>query len=398
VSLDAYRFLVLLDDHVTDAAIRQALPTGAQVYVTSLRDATSRGRGLLEEAAPDIVLVGCAAHSTAALQALSQISLERPDTPIIVLYEGNPNGFMDPAFKAGAEDLIVLPQPTEQLRFQLQKAIARRRGPAGGQPSPMITILGPKGGTGKTLTSCNLAVAFARAGRRAVIVDIDLQFGDVGLALGLRPEKTIFDLATAGGTLDAEKVDSYITQHESGARVLLAPTRPDQAVAIKTSFLRQLFEILRTRYDFVIVDTPPAFSPEVITAIDMASDLCVVGMLDALSLKDTKIGFETLQQMGYPPAEVTLVLNRADSDVGISTDDVRRLLGKTPEVLVPSDRSIPRALTSGMTITEADPRSGAARAFGDLAEIYLGIDSPAAIGFAHELPSRRRRALLRRGN
>ena len=133
----------------------------------------------------------------------------------------------------------------------------------------MIAVLGPKGGTGKTLTSCNLAVALAEAGSRTVIVDIDLQFGDVGLALGLRPEKTIFDVATAGGTLDADKVDSYLIEHPSGVRALLAPTRPDQAAAITTSFLRQLFEILRTNYEFVIVDTPPAFSPEVITAIDM---------------------------------------------------------------------------------------------------------------------------------
>lgn len=399
MSLETSRFLILVDDRVTDAAVREALPVGAPVFVTSLRDAVGRAHQLLNDTAPDLVLVSCAVYSELALQVLAEIGQDRPETPVVVLYAGNPNGFMDPAFKAGAEDLIVLPQPPGQLAFHLQKALARRRGPGSSRaPAPMIAVLGPKGGTGKTCTSCNLAVALARAGRRPVLVDIDLQFGDVGLALGLRPDRTIFELATVGGTLDAEKVDSYILEHPSGARALLAPTRPDQAAAITTSFLRQLFEILRSRYDFVIVDTPPAFSPEVITAIDMASDLCLVGMLDALSLKDTKIGFETLQQMGYSPEQTVLVLNRADSNIGISIEDVRRVLGKTPDVLIPSDRAIPRALTSGQTIIEADARSGAARAFGDLSELYLGAAERTSDAAAHDAegPARKRRTLLRR--
>ncbi len=98
----------------------------------------------------------------------------------------------------------------------------------------MITVLGPKGGTGKTVTSSNLAVALALEDRSSVLVDLDLQFGDVGLALGLEPTKTIYDLATSGGTLDGDKVESFLAHHPSGARALLAPLRPDQAAAITT--------------------------------------------------------------------------------------------------------------------------------------------------------------------
>ena len=110
---------------------------------------------------------------------------------------------------------------------------------------------------------------------------------------------------------------------------------------------------------------------EVIAAVDVSSHLCVVGMLDALSLKDTKIGLETLEQMGYDPNAVTFVLNRADSDVGITASDVEELLGRAPDVLVGSDRAIPRALTSGQPIVVAEPKSKAARSYGQLAERYL---------------------------
>ena len=312
-----------------------------------------------------------------------------------MLYGGSPNGFMERAFEAGADDLIMLPQSRDELAFALEKAVARRRGvPVERASGEMITVLGPKGGTGKTLAACNLAVSLANGGASPVVVDLDLQFGDVGLALGLRPQKTIYDLAVAGGSLDEEKIEDFLVRHGSGAQALLAPVRPDQAAAVTIPFLRVLFEVLRGRHDFVIVDTPPAFTPEVIAAIDVSTRLCVVGMLDALSLKDTKIGLQTLEQMGYDPLDVTLVLNRADTSVGISQSDVEHLLGRKPDVLVPSDRAIPRAITDGRTIVDAEPRSGAARAFAALADIYLQAQTAGVP--AEPVSKSRRRSLLRK--
>ena len=267
----------------------------------------------------------------------------------------------------------------------------------------MITVLGPKGGTGKTITSSNLSVALALEGKSVVLVDLDLQFGDVGLALGLEPSRTIYDLAVSGGTLDADKIEGFLSQHPSGARALLAPLRPDQAAAIGTPFLREVFGILRSRFDFVLVDTPPAFTAEVIAAVDVSTHLCVVGMLDALSLKDTKIGLETLEQMGYDPNAVTFVLNRADSDVGIAASDVQELLGRAPDLMVGSDRAIPRALTSGQPIVVAEPRSKAARSYTSLAERYLSAtarsaETTSAIAGPATNGNGRRRRLLRKAS
>jgi pilus assembly protein CpaE len=373
------RIFLALDESVDHDVVRESLPHGSRTQVATLSDASTRLSALLGVTPFDVILVGCAEFSDRALDVIGAASAERPDAPVVAIYAGSPNGFMEAAFEAGADDLITLPQPPEYMAFALEKVIARHRGGAanGAAAAPMITVLGPKGGTGKTLTACNLAVALARQGMRAVLVDLDLQFGDVGLALGLKPEHTIYDLATSAGSLDGDKVDSFVSQHESGAGALLAPIRPDQAAAIKVGFLHELFEILRARYDFVIADTPPAFSPEVIAAVDTSSHLCVVGMLDALSLKDTKIGLETLAQMGRDPASMTLVLNRADSNVGISDDDVSRLLGRDPDVRVPSDVAIPRAVTHGQPIVVAEPRSGAARAFAALADAYIAERMPA---------------------
>ena len=385
---------IVLDDGIDSAPIEEALPPGTRARTARLADA-GRGGFLAGDSQSDMLIVASTGQSDTALALIETAAREQPDRPVVVLYAGSPNGFMEQAFAAGADDLITLPQPPAQLAFALEKSIARRRGaaPRNGS-STMISVLGPKGGTGKTMTSCNLAVALALAGERPVVVDLDLQFGDVGLALGLRPERTIYDLAVSGGSLDADKVDAFLAETGSGARALLAPLRPDQASAIDITLLRAVFEILRSRYEYVIVDTPPAFTPEVIASIDSSSHLCVVGMLDALSLKDTKIGLETLDQMGYDPDTVTLVLNRADTSVGIDKSDVERLLGRRPDVLVPSDRAIPRAVTEGRTIVEAEPRSNAAKAFRGLSEIYV---QAAAGTSAEPAESSGRRKLIRKG-
>jgi pilus assembly protein CpaE len=167
---------------------------------------------------------------------------------------------------------------------------------------------------------------------------------------------------------------------------LLAPTRPDHAGLITTEFLREVYSTLRANHDFVIVDTPPGFTPEVIASIDSSSHICVVGMLDSLSLKNTKLGLETLDLMGYDRERTRFVLNRADSRVGISVDDVVAIVGRTPDVAVPSDRDIPVSVNSGTPIVLSKSRSDAAKAFRSLAALYNGGSAT----------SSRRRGFLRR--
>jgi len=367
--------LLVLEPGIDTWSVEGALPAGTRIQSAAFDDAAGPG------SAPgsDVMIVGVAHQADRAIGWIVSARERQPDRPVIVLHEGSPNGFLERAFEVGADDLITLPQSREELAFAFEKALARRRGAAvAGRAGSMISVLGPKGGTGKTLTTCNLGVALALAGHSVVLVDLDLQFGDVGLALGLRPQHTIYNLASSGGSLDAGKVEAYLSTHSSGARALLAPVRPDQAAAVGVDFLRRTFEILRSRFEYVIVDTPPAFTPEVIAAVDSSSDLCVVGMLDALSLKDTKIGLETLSQMGYDPKDTRLVLNRADTSVGISAEDVTTLLGRQPDVRIPSDRAIPRAITEGRTIVEMEPTSGAAQAFTALARSYIRAGRPAA--------------------
>jgi pilus assembly protein CpaE len=368
------RALVAVDSSLSREAVQAALPATDQIEITGVIYGLDESWNALQEAPTDLVVVACKGYSDRTLFFIGAVVKQRPDRPIVVMVEDAESGFVRRVFEAGADDVVVLPETPQRVAFAFQKALARRQGAAvasGVALAPMVCVLGPKGGTGKTLTACNLAVALAGMGKKAALVDLDLQFGDVGLSLGLSPDRTIYDLAKSGGSLDVEKLESYMTSHSSGVHVLMAPTRPDQASFVTVDLLRDVYTTLRSHYDFVIVDTPPGFTPEVIASIDSSSHVCMVGMLDSLSLKNTKLGLETLELMGYDNSRISVLLNRADTRIGISREDVSAIVGRTPDVLVPSDRDIPKTLTDGLPIVLAEERSEAASAFRSLAALYV---------------------------
>jgi pilus assembly protein CpaE len=370
---DAIRAFVAVDAGVSHELVERALPRGDGIEIVGVVDGMDSGWATLQETANDVLVVACAGHSERAVALVQEAVAQRPSRPVVVLTESSPNGYLQRLFEAGADDVVVMPLGPEEVRFALTKAVVRKTGATVGDAAHggLICVLGPKGGTGKTLTSTNLAVGLAARGNTVALVDLDLQFGDVGLCLGLQPEATIYDLVRVGGSLDEEKLRGYLIPHESGVEVLLAPTRPDHASVVTVEFLRSVYAVLRRMFDFVVVDTPPGFTPEVIATIDNASAFCVVGMLDSLSLKNTKLGLETLELMGIPGERIRLVLNRAQSRVGISHGDVVAIIGREPDVFVPSDREIPRAVNEGKPILTAKPQSEAALAFGRLAELFI---------------------------
>jgi pilus assembly protein CpaE len=381
-------------DRIIDARVVEAVLDDPGIKVVGVVEQAA-GIPAFDATPADVLLVACGAASEDAVAFINSAARERGGRPVIVVCGGSPNGFIRDVLTSGADDIVLIDEtvtPGPETFFAMQKALARRSsGASDGAHGSLVCVLGPKGGIGKTVTSTNLGVALADAGHRTVVVDLDLQFGDAGLALGLQPERTIYDLATSGGALDADKIDGYLAEHGSGLRVLLAPVRPDQAQSITVEFLKELYATLTTAFDFVVVDTPPGFSPEVIATIDASSSICMIGMLDAPSLKNTKIGLETLGLMGYAPDRVRVVLNRADTSVGISHADVVAILGRAPDVLIPSQRDVVRWLNAGEPIVLASKRSEPAKAFRALAELFAADRAPA------ETSNGSRRRLLRRG-
>jgi pilus assembly protein CpaE len=382
------RIVVVLDSEADRNAVEAVIPAASGVELLSVIEGLNNGWHEVGAEDVDAVLVASGPSPAAAIGFTDGVSTEYPDRAVLLLHAGSVNGLSRRALEAGAEDVVALPvadgeppspadreRVSTELLVALEKGVARRRratdGPSVAQ-GRMIVVVGPKGGVGKTIVSSNLAAALAEAGERVALVDLDLQFGDIGLVLGLPPTATIYDLVSSGGSLDAEKMGDYLTAHESGAHVLQAPSRPDQASMIEVEFLRQMFGVLRATEDWVVIDSGPGFTPEVIAAIDAATDVCIVGTVDAAALKNTKLGLETLDLMGVDAGIVKLILNRADSRVGISPEDARTITGREVDVLVPSHRDVPRSANDGRPIVMSQPGSEPARALRALAESYMG--------------------------
>jgi pilus assembly protein CpaE len=373
--------LVALDDEIERGLVDTLVAGKAQATVLDYLEvggSTASGYG-----AGDVLIVACVDYTTEVSAYIEEAARQHPARPIVLLAPLGTNGYLREVFSSGVDDIVAFPaeqgaeiEPSlvNQLTFTLEKAVARKRDgdvlkPVG--EGRMICVLGLKGGSGKTLTCVNLGVALADKGHSVALVDLDLQFGDLALAAGLRPEQTTYDLVRSGGSLDAEKLRDFMVVHPSGARVLVSPLRPDHAAFIQVPFLREVLRLLRETHEYVVIDTPPNFTPEVIAAVDMSTDVLLVAMLDTLSLKNTKLGLETLERMDYDRAAVRVLLNRANTRVGIDHDDILEILGRDVDILVPSHRDVTRSINQGQPIA-LQTRSAAGKAFRDLAKLYLG--------------------------
>lgn len=330
----------------------------------------------------DALIVAVADFTAQARDFVVKAHRQHSTRPIILLCPSGTSGPVTEAFSCGVDDIVSLPTDAtagidpdlvRQLAFTVEKAVMRRRGtsaPKADAVRNVICVLGLKGGSGKTLTSVNLGVSLAMAGHSVALMDLDLQFGDVALAMGLTPMRTIYDLVRSGGSLDAGKLEDFLMEHPSGARALLAPVRPDQAAMITVPFLSEVQRLLGEMFEFVVIDTPPSFAPEVISAVDSSNDVLVVAMRDTLSLKNTKLGLETLERMDFDRRRVKILLNRANTNVGIEREDVLAILGRDVDILIPSNREITRSINQGEPIA-LTRGSETAKAFRALAELYV---------------------------
>ena len=321
---------------------------------------------------------------------------EYTQAPIVLLASGESSALLEAALEADVADVLLLPQLTENVVFAIRKASHTGRRGTASRPRGtrrVITVFSPKGGTGKTVTATNLATSFAKnAGKRTLLLDLDLQFGDAAIMLGIEPEKTIQDLVTAPGELDTEKLAGYITRHSSGLDVLPAPIRPEDAELVTEAKLARLMEVAKESYDLIVVDTSPFFHGPMLATLDQTDDLLLVCGLDVPTIKNVRLSLQTLQLLSFPPERVRVVLNRANSNVGMKKGEVEAALETKIRFEVPSDRAVPLAVNRSNPAVLSDPKSDFSRALREMAKTLLPAQAAGKNG------SKNRRFLGRNGS
>jgi pilus assembly protein CpaE len=318
--------------------------------------------------------LNCVLHATSASTfPAHEIATIREHTrvPLVLIASGEASSLLEDALGADVSDVLMLPALTENIMFAIRKAThaPRRAAAAGQRDGRIITVFSPKGGTGKTVIATNLAASLARAaGRRTLLLDLDLQFGDAAIMLGIEPEKTIFDFVNAPGELDPDKLAGYTTKHKSGLDILPAPLRPEDAELVTEAKLGRLIEVARACYDAIVVDTSPFFHGPMLATLDRTDELLLVCSLDVPTLKNVRLALGTLDMLSFPSARIRIVLNRANSKVGMKQREVEAALEQKVRYEVPSDRAVPLSVNKGAPAVLSEPGSDFARAIEAMAK------------------------------
>ncbi len=295
---------------------------------------------------------------------------ELTSAPIILITSGDATALLDDALGAGVTDVLVLPQLVENVHFAIRKVChqSSRRLEQAGVEGKIVTVFSPKGGTGKTAIATNLGAALAHeGGKKALLLDLDLQFGDAAIMLGLEPDRTIFDLVVAPGELDSDKLAGYAIRHSSGLDILPAPLRPEDAELVTESKVGRLLEVARYSYEIIVVDTSPFFHGPMLSTLDRTDLLLLVASLDIPTLKNVRLGLQTLDLLSFPRERVQIVLNRANEKVGMKQRQVEDALETKVWKSIPFDRVLPLSVNRGVPAVVADSGCDFSRGIRELA-------------------------------
>jgi len=371
---DQIRVLIVDDIPETRDHLAKLLGFEADIEVVG---AAASGREAIELAGkltPDVVLMDINMPDMDGIAATERLSAEVPTAAVVMMSVQGEADYLRRSMLAGAREFLVKPFSSDELTASIRQVYTREREklsriavtPVAGmtatarpstdddddrEPGRVIAVFGPKGGVGRTTLAVNLAVAAAtELGQRTCLVDGSFQFGDVGVLLNLNPKnKSVAELIPELEAGETESIETFLINHSAGIRVLLAPPSPEMAELITPAIAKRMIEALRMTHDVVVVDCMSSFNDTTLAILDMADTVLTMLSLEITSIKNIRLFLEVAEQLGYPSDKVRLVLNRADSSLGIRVADVEHSIGRRVDHTIVSDgRSVVYALNRGV--------------------------------------------------
>lgn len=356
----------------------------------------------VQDLQPDLVLMDINMGQVGVsdgIWATQEISLHHPNTGIIIISVQDESDYMRRAMSAGARDYLVKPFDSDEL-FKTIEAVAEREkakrdnmpgaaeggGVSGPLNASMYSIFSTKGGVGKSFITANLAVETRRrTGKRVLIVDLDLQFGDIALLLNVAPKSSIAHIAEAGiSQLDADFVETHISDSQSGVRVLAAPLKPEYAEVVTPEVISQVLQVVKHQYDYVFIDTVPSFGPEVLSSLDISDGIFLIVAPDFLSLKNVTLGLAVMDTLNYPPNHIHMILNRVNGLAAARIKDIEKGLKRNVAVEIPFDNDlVVGSVNRGQPLVVSHPTCTVSKAIQEIADIFINEDDEDEMEEAH---------------
>ncbi len=346
---------------------------------THVRLLAALQRSLDENPLEQLVVMGPGVDLEFACEFAAQERMRRPGLGVVLVRKRVEATVLAQAIRAGIRDVVPqddlsgLVEACNRSR-ELSKLLTGGAGSSASNRAPgvAVTVFSAKGGCGKTTMATNIAAALASDGRRRVcLVDLDLAFGDVGIALRLFPTRSITDVVGMANSIDETGVRSVVTPHSPGLDTVLAPAEPGDSERIPASTVAELLRALKGIYDVVVVDTPPSFTDHVLAALDQTDEFVLLATLDVPALKNLKLTLEMLDLLGYPRDRWHVLLNRSDSKVGLEMSDVEQTLKMPIAGQVPSSRAVSASVNRGVPLVLDQPNHPVSVAVRSFAEARL---------------------------
>jgi len=332
---------------------------------------------MVKEMQPHIVLMDINMPELDGLKASEILAKDFPNVQTVIMSIQSEQEYFRRAMKAGAKDFLVKPFSTSDLVDTINNVfnswLKDRPDLFANEPSAdILTFFATKGGVGRTTLAVNLAASLAAKGKKTLLVDASLQFGDVGITLNLAAKRTISNVVEAGEISFAD-IEKNITRHECGLDILLAPREPALAEAVKTEHILRIIDTARPFYNFIIFDMPPMITEKELAILDRSTMVLLVATLEISSLKNTKICLKTFSDINYDMSKVKLLLNKEIPNVGIGRSDLEAGLAIPVYATVPMESEIAqRSLNQGELIVLKSPASGIGRSILGMAERLAG--------------------------
>lgn len=368
-------------DRSTVDALLSAFDEPVQT-VKSLPDAAT---ALVSGTGEHTLVIGPKADLDDVLKFADGLRVDRPDVAVLLLRDELVAEQVDAALRAGIRDVVssrdprtvrdacrrawitVVPRASDEEEDRaMTDEDCEASSAAEGQRGRVVTVFAPKGGSGKTTVSTNLATALHRRGVRVCLVDLDLEFGDVAIALQLPPARTLIDGLQPLPLRDSDLVNQVVVEYRPGFDCVLAPIEPGHAERISAELVGDLMETLRRHYDYVVVDSPSQFTEQVLAAMDRSDVQVLVSNPEIPSIKNLRLTLDMLDLLGYPRDARAIVFNKADPAAGMTAAEVERTLDAAIAVSVPASRDIPASINRGVPIVAAKPDHPVSRAIDQL--------------------------------
>jgi len=377
------RFVLITPSAEFDQRLRQAvaggLPGSVQTFFTSVLPVDPAELfGALNQGQLEVLILGPDVPVEEAMRLATVLNVQVPELSVLLVAEPQPD-FILQAMRSGIRDIMSPSADMAEIRVTLERACqsfaTRQRTsepkPAGAPKGLVIGVFSPKGGVGKTTIATNIAVGLGKlAPMSVVIVDLDLQFGDVASGLYLNPEHTVTDAVTPSASQDSLVLKAFLTVHPASIYALCAPKNPVEADEITPEQVGRLLEQLAEEFRYVVVDTAPGLPEIGLAALEQCTDAVWVSAMDVPSVRGLRSGLDILRKLNLLPETRHVVLNMADSKSGLSVQDVESTVGAPVDISIPRSKAVALSTNRGIPVLQEGAKDPAIKGLNHLVERF----------------------------